>query len=181
MLNGISNIINKCVILGDDFNLFFHTSLKTQDGNPILKKTSLAKLIEIKENLDLCNIWRVRNPKFQRFTFHQNHVFGHIQRRLDYFLISNFLQQTAIRANVLASFYNDHFPVIFTIAFEWENICGNLINNEYTYKCKNHISQSLSILDQKGIKDDQIRWEHIKSEIRQFTIIFFFLKMCQIL
>ena len=32
----------------------------------------------------------------------------------------------------------------------------------------------MSILDQKGIKDDQIRWEHIKSEIRQFTIIFFF-------
>ena len=28
----------------------------------------------------------------QRFTFYQNHVSGRIQRRLDYFLISNFLQ-----------------------------------------------------------------------------------------
>ena len=69
MLNGISNITNKCVILGDDFNLFFHTSRETQDGNPILKKKTLAKLIEIKENLDLCNIWRVRNPEFSVLHF----------------------------------------------------------------------------------------------------------------
>ena len=32
------------------------TSLETQGGNPILKKKSLAKLIEIKETLDLCDI-----------------------------------------------------------------------------------------------------------------------------
>ena len=56
MLNSILNIVNKNVILGGDFNLFFNTSLETQGGNPILKKKSLAKLIEIKETLDLCDI-----------------------------------------------------------------------------------------------------------------------------
>ena len=30
----------------------------------------------------------------------------------------------------------------------------------------------MSILDQNGIRDDQIRWEYIKFEIRQFSIIF---------
>ena len=45
MLNSIPNIINKNVILGGDFNLFFNTSLETQGENPILKKKSLAKLI----------------------------------------------------------------------------------------------------------------------------------------
>ena len=45
MLNSIPNIINKNVILGGDFSLFFNTSLETQGENPILKKKSLAKLI----------------------------------------------------------------------------------------------------------------------------------------
>ena len=94
MLNSIPNIINKKEILGSDFNLFFNTSLETQCGNPILKKKILAKVIEIKKTLDLCNIWRIKNPKSKRFTFHRNHVSVRIQRRLDYFLVSNFLQET---------------------------------------------------------------------------------------
>ena len=56
MLNSMPNIVNKNAILGGDFNLFFNTSLETQGVNPILKKKSLAKLIEIKEPLDLCDI-----------------------------------------------------------------------------------------------------------------------------
>ena len=46
-----------------DFNLFFDSKLDAQGGNPI------AKLIELKENYDLRDIWRVRNTKSKRFTF----------------------------------------------------------------------------------------------------------------
>ena len=70
MLGSIPNIVNKNVIFGGDFSFFFNTSLETQCGNPILKQESLAKLIEIKETLDLCDIWRIRYPKSKRFTFH---------------------------------------------------------------------------------------------------------------
>ena len=105
--------------------MFFNTSLETQGGNPIFKKKSLAKLTEIKETLDLCDIWRVWNPKSKRFTFHQNHVSGRIQRRLDYFLIPNFLQETVIRANILGSFCSGHSPIIFTKTFESNNKRGN--------------------------------------------------------
>ena len=90
MIKSIPNIINKNVTLGGDFSLFFNTSLETQSENSILKKKYLAKITEIKETLDLCDIWRIRKPKSKRFTFHQNHVSGRIQRRLDDFLISNF-------------------------------------------------------------------------------------------
>ena len=58
MLNSFPNIVNKNVILGGDFNLFFNTSLEAQARNLILKKKSLTKLTEIKETLDLCDIWR---------------------------------------------------------------------------------------------------------------------------
>ena len=173
MLNSIPNIINKNLILGGDFNLFFDTSLKTQDRNPILKKKSLAKLIEIKKTLDLYDIWRVRNTKSKRSIFHQNDVSGCIKKKVDYSLFSNFLQESVIRADVLVSFYGDHSPIIFAIEFESNNRRGKgpckfkslLPNDECTYKLKNHISESLSSLDQNGIRDYQISWEYIKFEM----------------
>ena len=54
----------------------------------------------------------------------------------------------------------------------WKFKKSLLSNDEYTDKLKNHISESLRILDQNGIKDDQISWEYIKFEIRQFSITF---------
>ena len=132
MLNSILSIVNKNVILGGDFNLFFKTTLETQGGNPILKKKFLARFTEIKETLDLCDIRKIKNPKSKRFTFHQNHVSGCIQRRLDYVLISNYLQETVIRAE-----FKLYFAVI-TVKLSLllhlnqitreEKVCGNLIN-----------------------------------------------------
>ena len=55
---------------------------------------------------------------------HQNHV-DRIQRKLVYFLIVTFLQETVIRLNVLASFCSNHRPIIFTIAFESNNRRAN--------------------------------------------------------
>ena len=142
MLYSIPNIINENVILGGDLNFFFNTSLETQGGNPVLKKHLTKR------------------------TFHQNGISGRIQRRLNYFLISNFLQETIIRADVLVSFCSDHSPITFTIAFELNNKRGKglwkfnksfLSNDEYTNKLKNHISESLTILDQNGIREDQIK------------------------
>ena len=59
--------------MAGDFNLFFDSKLDAQGGNPTIKKKSLAKLIEVKESYDLCDIWRVRNTKSRRFTFTQKH------------------------------------------------------------------------------------------------------------
>ena len=68
-----------------DFNLLFDSKLDAQGGNPTMKKKSLAKLIELKESYDLCDIWRVRNMKSRKFTFTQQHSSGFIQCKLDYF------------------------------------------------------------------------------------------------
>ena len=45
-----------------------------------------------------------------------------------------------------------------------------LSNDEYINNLRNHILQSLSILDQSDIRDDQIKSEFIKFGIRQFSI-----------
>ena len=66
LLENIKNISDKKIILGGDLNLVFDCNLEACNGNPVLKKKSLikSKFIEIKESLNLCDIWRIRNPKF---------------------------------------------------------------------------------------------------------------------
>ena len=65
----------KQLIMAGDFNLFFDSKLDAQGGNPAIKKKSLAKLIELRKNYDLCDIWRVRNTKSKRFTFYTKTFF----------------------------------------------------------------------------------------------------------
>ena len=50
----------------------------------------IAKMIELKNTFELCDIWRLRNPKNKRFTFQQNHMTGFIQFRSDFFLLQIF-------------------------------------------------------------------------------------------
>ena len=84
LLKGVDNVSDKAIILGGNLNLVFYCNLEACSGNPALKNKSPTKFIEIKESVNLCSIWRIRNPKFKRYTFRQNHSSGFIQRRLDY-------------------------------------------------------------------------------------------------
>ena len=49
------------------------------------------------------------------FTFWQQHILGFIQRRLDYFFVSNLLQESVNKAEVLAAFSTDHSPLLFSL------------------------------------------------------------------
>ena len=102
--------------MAGDFNLLFDSKLDAQGGNPTMKKKSLAKLIELKESYDLCDIWRVRNKKSRQCTFTQQHSSGFIQRRLDYVFISNTLQELVTTTEILAPISTDHCPVILSLS-----------------------------------------------------------------
>ena len=98
----------KHIIMAGDFNLFFNSNLDAAGGNPTLKKKSLAKLIELKEAYGLCDIWKVRNTKVKQFTFSQQHSSDFIQHRLDYFFISNGLQEFASTTDSLTPISTDY-------------------------------------------------------------------------
>lgn len=61
ILEKINDINNKSYVFGGDLNLFFEARLEAQGGNPVMRKKSLAKPIQIKEKFYLCDIWRIRN------------------------------------------------------------------------------------------------------------------------
>ena len=85
ILETFEDVQNKSVVLVGDFNVILNPSIDLNGGKPVIKKKTIAKIIQITENLDLCDIWRICNPKRKRFTFRQHHSTGFIQRRLDYF------------------------------------------------------------------------------------------------
>ena len=75
VLNDLSEIIKKVsitygkqIVLADDFNLFFDSNLDAKGGKPILKEKSVVRMVELKEEYDLCDIWRIRNPLEKSFT-----------------------------------------------------------------------------------------------------------------
>ena len=81
------------VVLAGDFNLFFDASLEALGSNPTLKKRSISKVLQLIEQHNLIDIWRIRNPILKRYTFRKNHFSGFIQRRLYYIFVSNNIQE----------------------------------------------------------------------------------------
>ena len=55
---------------------------------------------------DLCDIYRIRNPETKRFTRRRKTPFK--QRRLDYFLISECLQEAVQTIEIIPSVQSDH-------------------------------------------------------------------------
>ena len=100
----------------------------------------------------MSDIWRLRNPKTKRYTFTQNSKKGFIQRRLDYFFISNSLQENVKKTDIIAAFSTDHSPITFSLEFQEEESRGKglwkfnnslLQNNEFKFKMKDHISKTI--------------------------------------
>ena len=120
ILQNVDDLGNKNIIIGGDFNFHFNSKLEAKGGKPTLKKKSLEKKKELIESFELCDIWRIRNPTEQRFTFRQNHISGYIQRRFDYFFDSN--------TDILASLSTDHSAIPFTLRRSQlkAKVCGSL-------------------------------------------------------
>ena len=99
---------------------FFNSNLEAKGGKPLPKRKSIAKLVDIKESLDICDIWRIGNPNCQSFTLGQNHSTGFIERQLNYIFISNCLQEF-VKITALST---DHSPVSISLSND------NSVNND---------------------------------------------------
>ena len=125
---------------------------------------------------DLCNIYRLRNPDTRRFTYRQNSP-KHL-RRLDYFIISNSIQEIVDKTEVLTSVSSDHSPVLITFNSSPENTKGSAYWKFNSLLLKNPIFLEQlcnEIEDMKITLENfppQEKWELMKYKIRAFCIKF---------
>ena len=141
----------KEVIVGGGFNLSLDAELDAKGGRPTLKKRSVAKLISIIERFTLIDIWRVRNQNKRRYTFRQSHQAGYLQRRPDYFFLSNSLQGNIFETDIQVAFCTDHSPITLSLKpinnlprgrSLWKFNNSLLQNNEYLRKMKTAIVET---------------------------------------
>ena len=185
VLNDLSELIKKInitygkqIVLAGDFNLFFDSNLEAKGGKPILKEKSAARMVELKEEFDLCDIWRIRNPLEKSFTFRQNYSSGILNRRLDYIFISNKLQEFSNKAIILPAFKTDHSSVSIIISNYneitpgpglWKFNNSLISDGNFTEKLKISIENLKEDLNSENSFDDQLKWEYMKFEIRKIT------------
>ena len=102
--------------------------------------------MQIFEQNNLVDVWRIRNPSLKRYTFRKNHSSGFIQRRLDYIFITNNIQEYFKKVSILSSFCSDHSPIScilesFSKIQLGKKFNSSLINDEkYVTQMKQHIS-----------------------------------------
>ena len=101
-----------------------------------MKKNYLAKLIELQENYNLCDIWKVRNAKSKQFPFAQKDSLGFIQCRLCYMFISNTLQEFVTMTEILTPISTDHAPVLLSLQKEKGCLRGKGIWNFNSFLTK---------------------------------------------
>ena len=94
------------IVWGGDFKLFFDSFIDAGDGNPQFKMNSLTKLLSIVSEMDLCDLFRFKNPDTRRFTWRRKNSF--LQRRLDYFLVSEYSQEQVDTFDIITSVQTDH-------------------------------------------------------------------------
>ena len=137
--------------------------MNANGGSPMLKKRSVSNILEIKEWLDVCDIWRIRNPKVKHFPS------GHIQRRLVYIFVLQYLQKLVKTTEVLVAFSSDCSSVFCSIPTDYQNIkkgqglwkFNNSIieNEEYVLELRHFMQELLDFLNANTQFSDQMKWE----------------------
>ena len=164
----------KKIVIGGDFNIALDSDLDCSGGNPS-KKDSVKNIQDLCLDYDLVDIWRIRNPETKRFTWRQKNPL--VQRRLDYWLISDVCQEDIEKSDIISSINSDHSAIVL----HFNNIDrqkhgpsfwkfnASLVEDADYVKLLN---ESLPIwLDEfKDITDKRILWDLIKYRIRQVSI-----------
>ena len=136
----------------------------------------LAKFQSIKQKLDSCNVCRIRNRDSRLFTYRSKSPF--LQLRLDYFFISDSIQEDVNQIDILASFKSDHSQVYLKFSEGNETSCSpsywkfnnSLFDDQHfvtslteriNYKIDNEL---------KTIEDVRIKWDILKYRIRQYSM-----------
>lgn len=166
------------LILGGDFNNVLDPNLDKKGGVKNVKEKSLSILNEMKEEFDLLDIWRVRNPTLSRFTWRQRKPL--VQCRLDYWLVSDSLQDNVKTTSIIPAIATDHSMI--TIHFT---------NIDYESRGPSHWKLNTSLLEDKQYKEEicnqyplwlqqfsensndyRKQWDGVKYKIRQFSMEF---------
>ena len=162
------------IIHGGDFNVTLNPVWDCPGGNQ--SKKASAKFIEdLCLDFNLIDIWRIRNPEIKRFTWRQKKPL--IQRRLDFWLISEICQEDIEKSDIISSINSDHSAIIlhfssiskqkYGLSF-WKFNASLTEDMNYVALLTKSVPEWLA--EFSAVTDERVLWDLIKYRIRQFSI-----------
>ena len=107
---------NYKTVIGGDFNAPLNFQLDSY-GSKTKKREVVTKIRELILDFNLVDIWRIRNSNKRRYTWKQKKPL--VQRRLDYWLISDDFQDDIDNTDLISAIKTDHAAIVLHINFDF--------------------------------------------------------------
>ena len=161
------------IVMGGDFNCPLNPAIDKKGGTLNERKLVISCIRDCVQNeLDLVDIWRIKNPGISSFTWSQKSP--RIFCRLDFWLISNKLSDLVTTTDIIPAIRTDHDVISLEMGElenelkgpgYWKMNCSLLADEEYV----NSVTKLIPIWAAEGRKelsDDRSVWDWIKYNIR---------------
>ena len=166
------------IIIGGDFNLVLDVEKDKKGDLPKTHHNAQKTILEICDNLDLVDAWRILNPEEKRYTWRQTQPTVHC--RLDFFLTSQSLLGNIISANILPGFKTDHSMITLNISLHsnprgpgfWKLNTSLLADKDYVDLIRLTIHETQNEYEHDESINPALLWDMIKLKTREKSISF---------
>ena len=165
------------IVVGGDFNCPLNPTLDKKGGILIPRQHVINSIENVQNEFSLHDIWRIKNPDTRSFTWSKNHPF--IFCRLDYWLISDKLNDLVTQVDIQASIKTDHSSIILELedikegprgpGF-WKLNTSLLARSDYVEMINKEFPNWLK--DAKDLSDKRVKWDWLKFKIKTSSIAY---------
>ena len=166
------------IIFGGDFNCPLNPKLDKKGGVLFPRKMVIENIQCLQNELDLVDIWRIKNPQSKSYTWSQRSP--QIFCRLDYWLISNNLQDFVNSTDITPAIKTDHAAIELVLADSnqeakgpgfWKMNVSLLEDENYLNDLKNNIPQ-WKTSGTNNLSDKRCEWDWLKYNIRYHAMLY---------
>ena len=165
------------VIIGGHFNVCLNPTLDKQGGTKVKQSARAKQLLEIAENNDLVDIWRILNEDRKRFTWRNFTKNGRVSSRLDLWMVSSHLIFDVEGTEIEPSIKTDHSLINISFYLTktpargrgfWKFNNSLLADKEYVDMIKCFLEKCHEKF--QSVENKTLMWDCIKCEVRGITI-----------
>jgi len=175
--NNLAAYTDKNLIIGGDLNTCLNPSIDKCGGTKENTSNTAQKYIELCEEYNLIDIWRVINPDSKKYTWRGITRAGLVQSRLDIWLISTHMIYDLKTVDIKPGIKSDHSIIKMQFYIRetqqrgrgfWKFNCSLLKDNKYVEKIKQTLASCA--IKYNNFMNKSLLWDVIKCEVRSETI-----------
>ena len=173
----ICNYNGQNIIMGGDFNTSLNTDMDKLGGSIEKESIHTKNLKTFMDEIDLIDIWRVRNPQLRQYTRRDMSKAGLVQSRIDFWLVSMSLEYQVTSSSIKPGNNSDHSIINLTLEFlethkrgkgYWKFNNSLLRDQKYVSIIKTTMK---NLKDYVTMENKNQLWDFVKCKIRSETMV----------